>query len=58
MTVTIAPFTRDTNYNNKQHEPITYWGIYLDGKYISYTSNRESAEKTKLWIEKWIKDRY
>jgi hypothetical protein len=37
--------------------PITYWGIYLDDKHVSYTSSRELAEKTKVWIEKWLKDR-
>jgi hypothetical protein len=41
----------------RNHLLITYWGIYLDDKYISYTSSRELAEKTKVWIEKWLKDR-
>jgi hypothetical protein len=71
MTITIAPFTIDSscdcpalpvgyekkNNIKKDHLPITYWGIYLDDKYISYTSSKELAEKTKLWIEKWLKDR-
>lgn len=71
MTITIAPFTVDLNYERKappfggreeqnaddKQLPITYWGIYLDDKYISQTSTKELAEKTKLWIEKWLKDR-
>jgi hypothetical protein len=35
---------------------ITYWGIYLDDRYISYTSSKELAEKSRLWMEKWLKD--
>lgn len=71
MTITIAPFTINTSSNypalpighekeehaRRGHLPITYWGIYLDDKHISYTSSRELAEKTKVWIEKWLKDR-
>jgi hypothetical protein len=68
MTITIAPFTVQTNsalsvmHEKQEHTkgdqlPITYWGIYMDDKHISYTSNRELAEKTKVWIEKWLKDR-
>jgi hypothetical protein len=71
MTITIAPFTVHTSYDypallvmhEKQEQskrdylPITYWGIYMDDKHISYTSSRELAEKTKVWIEKWLKDR-
>ncbi|HEX3033710.1 MAG TPA: hypothetical protein VHT73_01080 [Thermodesulfobacteriota bacterium] len=69
MTVTIAPF--EINHNCppllvghekrngiKSHStPITYWGVYLNEKFVSYTSSRELAEKTKLWIEKWLRDR-
>ena len=71
MMITIAPLTVHTSYgypalsvmHEKQehtkgdHPPITYWGIYMDDKHISYTSSRELAEKTKVWIEKWLKDR-
>ncbi len=69
MTITIAPFIVDASYRalgighgkeehaKMDHLPITYWRIYLDDKYISYTSNKELAEKTKVWIEKWLKDR-
>ncbi len=41
---------------NKTREPAhhVYWGVYLDGKQVSYTSNRELAEKTKIWMEKWL----
>jgi hypothetical protein len=39
------------------HLPITYWGIYLNDKHISYVSSKELAENTKLWLEKWLKDR-
>lgn len=34
-----------------------YWGIYLDDKRISLMSSKESAEKVKLWIEVWLRDR-
>jgi hypothetical protein len=70
MTITITPFTVDPNpdfkpspfgYKEKElikrdHLPITYWRIYLDDKYISYTSTKELAEKTKLWMERWLKN--
>jgi hypothetical protein len=63
MMITIASFTVGTSYDypamsvrhERDHLPITYWGIYLDDKYISYTSNKELAEKTKIWMEKWLK---
>ena len=71
MTITIAPFIIDTSYNcpalpighekeehtERNYLPITYWGIFLDDRYISYTSSKELAEKTKIWMEKWLKDR-
>ncbi|MER3447670.1 MAG: hypothetical protein C4291_12920 [Candidatus Dadabacteria bacterium] len=68
MNITIAPFTVDTIgdckaplsvYKKEEHAkmPTTYWGIYLDDKYISYTSSKELAEKTKLWIERWLENR-
>ncbi len=71
MTVKIAPFTVDSScdcgatlfgHEKEKHIKrnqllITYLGIYLDGKYISYTSSKELAEKTKVWIEKWLKNR-
>ena len=50
----------ERNHNSTEaheHLPITYWGIYLDDKYISYTSSKELAEKTKVWIQKWLEDR-
>ena len=68
MTITIVPFTINPGYNanalcveftrvgqaRRANPPITYWGIYLDDKHVSYTSSRELAEKTKLWMEKWL----
>ncbi len=62
MTITIAPFIVDTNHGcpaltvgfereesaKIDHLPITYWGIYLDDKYISCTSSKERTEKTKV----------
>ncbi len=71
MKITIAPFTvspdgngtlppiryGEERHSNKNHLPITYWGIYIDDKYVSYTSSKELAEKTKVWIEKWLEDR-
>ncbi len=67
MTITIVPFTihpsgsRKTPsdvYENEEHVmPINYCGINLDDEHISYVSSKELAEKTKLWIEKWFKNR-
>lgn len=62
MTITISPLTVNlipnchptlTLQENKgsitdEYPHVTYWGIYLDGKYVSYTSSRERAEKTKV----------
>lgn len=69
MTITISPFTvgshcdcnvspvgyRKDEHIKKEHMPITYWRIYMDDKYVSYTSSKELAEKTKAWMEKWLK---
>lgn len=71
MTITISPLIVNLTRNyqpplslqdNEEHitnghPQVTYWGIYLDGKHVSYTSSRERAEKTKVWMEKWLKDR-
>lgn len=43
--------------HENHHVPITYWGIYLNDRHVSYTSSRELAEKTKLWLEDWLKER-
>jgi len=37
------------------YDPITYWGLYLDDRYVTHTSDRELAERTKVWMEKWLK---
>ena len=37
--------------------PITYWGICLDGKIVSYTSSKELAEQSKIWMEKWLNEK-
>jgi hypothetical protein len=69
--ITIAPLTINTScycsapqigyekgeQTKRDHPLITYWGIYLDDRYISYTSSKELAEKTKVWMEKWLKAR-
>ena len=66
--ITISSFTVDLScnleaqaigikqgrYAERNQERITYWAVYLDDKHISYTSNKESAEKTKVWMEKWL----
>jgi hypothetical protein len=67
MNITISPFTisSDTEFKlslfkiNKKEpkKPIVYWGIYLNNKQISYTSSKQLAEKTKLWMENWLKDK-
>jgi hypothetical protein len=68
MVITVAPFTVNPDCScvlsaveyreehiKRHHLPITYWGVYIDDKYVSYTSTKELAEKTKLWMEKWLK---
>ena len=67
MNVTIIPFTIDQSSDSnvlpsiygkgavKKRPLITYWKIYLDDNYFSFVSSREIAEKTKQWIEKWLK---
>ncbi len=71
MTIRITSFTVGSTRNSrdlligdmdeekikKNYLPLTYWGIYLDDKQISYTSSKELAEKTKLWMEKWLSDK-
>jgi hypothetical protein len=68
-TITIARFSIDASHDYSallvghvkeehtegNHLPISYWGIFLDDKYVSYTSNRELTKKTKTWVEKWLK---
>jgi hypothetical protein len=72
MTITIAPYTVNpdcdckisTVWSEKEehikenHLPITYWGIYFDDKHVSSVSSRELAEKTKLWMERWLESRF
>ncbi|HLE24614.1 MAG TPA: hypothetical protein VI935_03075 [Thermodesulfobacteriota bacterium] len=62
MTITITPFIIDPNcdctvlstghekeeHTKRKHLPITYLVIYLDDKYISYTSSKELAQKIKF----------
>jgi hypothetical protein len=69
--ITISPFTfypececrlpfseqEREEHIKSHHMPITYWGIYMGGKHISYTSSKELAEMTKVWMEKWLEDR-
>ncbi|HZX13390.1 MAG TPA: hypothetical protein VFF49_03230 [Thermodesulfobacteriota bacterium] len=71
MKITITPFTvyprcdcmalpvgnEQEEHIKRNHPPITYWGIYLNDNHVSYVSSKELAEKTKLWVEKWLKDR-
>lgn len=70
MNIIIAPFTvnptddckappvgKKEEHVKRDHLPITYWGIYLNDKHVSYVSSKELAEKTKLWIEKWLNNR-
>lgn len=70
MSITIAPFevtpSRDNNFypglNGRnpaikgRNQSIQYWGIYLDNEAISYTSSKDHAEKTKKWMEKWLRN--
>lgn len=67
MNITITPFTVNPScdckaplvqYEDerhlKNHLPITYWGIYVDDKHVSFVSSKELAEETKLWMERWL----
>ncbi len=67
MAIRVVPFTvypaqkfgpqliEDIEEQTKKNDSeITYWGIYLDKKQVSYTSSKELAEKTKAWMEKWL----
>jgi hypothetical protein len=70
LSITIAPlevtpsqeFDRYSGLSEKDQDltdknrPVRYWGIYLDDETISYTSNKELAERTKEWMEKWLKN--
>jgi len=70
MTIRIIPFiinraenlqpppVEDLEKEKEGYDPaITYWGIYLDNQQVSYTSSKELAEKTKLWMEKWLREK-
>ncbi|HSE83640.1 MAG TPA: hypothetical protein VLB01_03740 [Thermodesulfobacteriota bacterium] len=37
-------------------DEVSCWGVYVDGKCVFFTSSRESAEKTKVWMEKHLKE--
>ena len=67
MTIRVAPFMiepvcncisafghEEKEHIEQYHVPITYWGIYINDKPVSYTSSKELAEKTMLWIQKWL----
>jgi hypothetical protein len=70
LSITIAPLevipSRDINSYPGLHgkdqavkdknQPVRYWGIYLDDEPISYTSTMDHAEKTKEWMEKWLRN--
>lgn len=70
MSITIAPLevtpSRDINFSpgfdgkdqaiKDKNKPIQYWGIYLGNETISYTSSKDHAEKTKEWMEKWLRN--
>ena len=64
MTITITPLTINSDdefklslfWNDKREEygqPV-YWGVYLNDELVSYTSSKQLAEKTKLWMENWL----
>lgn len=67
MNVTIVPFTVNLSGDSKvplagygqegirDHPPIIYWKIYVDDKYFSFVSSKELAERTKQWVEKWLR---
>lgn len=66
MNITMAPLRIDSHNASKllpvrdEGEYLTwvYWGIYLNNECLSYTSSKDLAEKTKLWIEKWLSNRH
>jgi hypothetical protein len=71
MAITIIPFVGNSvtslnwshvndkieKHSTRNRPPITYWGIYLDGKIVSYTSSKELAEQSKIWMEKWLNEK-
>jgi hypothetical protein len=65
MDITIVPLTVNSNDKSKllpirdEEEFITpvYWGVYLNDECVSYTSNKELAERTKIWVRNWLSNR-
>ena len=66
MNVTIVPLTADSQDDSKllpirEEEGFIiplYWGVFLNDQCVSYTSSKDLAEKTKLWMEKWLSNRH
>ena len=42
------------NEKKEEYRQTVYWGVYLNDELISYTSSKQLAEKTKLWMENWL----
>ena len=64
MDITIVPLTVNSNDKSKLlpikdnlMAPIIYWGVYLNDECVSYTSSKELAERTKLWVRNWLSNR-
>ena len=64
MDITIVPLTVNSNDKSKLlpikdnlMAPIIYWGVYLNDECVSYTSSKELAERTKLWVGNWLSNR-
>ena len=67
MDITIVPLTVNSNDESKllpirdeKDKLITpvYWAVYLNDECVSYTSSKELAEKTKLWVENLLSDKH
>ena len=64
MKIEVAPYTTSPFCNpsgnrfedEEKNKLVTCWGVYIDGKCVFFTSDRESAEKIKIWMEKFLKE--
>ena len=67
MDITIVPLTINSDdkskllpirdEKDKLIAPVIYWGVYLNDECVSYTSSKELAERTKIWVRNWLTNR-
>ena len=60
IVVNIAPNVPINEFINSVdleiEKELTYWGVYLDDKYVTKTSSKEDAVITMKWMKKWLKE--